>query len=93
VESVARWVERQTKDPIIDVSEATVDDALRHEAPNGFRIMRRKDSVYDAREAFARALERKQPRLFALIVTENGKATEKPLGIVTPWDLLDGKEE
>jgi hypothetical protein len=54
--------------------------------------MRRKDTIYDAREAFTHALRRKQPRLFALIVTENGKTTEKPLGIVTPWDLLDGGE-
>lgn len=92
VEGIARWVERQTEDPIIDVSEATVDDALSCEASNGFRLMRRKDTVYDAREEFINALERQQPRLFALIVTENGKPTEKPLGIVTPWDLLDGEE-
>jgi hypothetical protein len=76
----------------IDVSKATVYDALRYEAYNGFQIMRRKDTIYDAREAFTHALRRKQPRLFALIVTENGKTTEKPLGIVTPWDLLDGGE-
>lgn len=86
-------MERQTEDPIIDVSDATVGQALRCEAPGGFRIMRRRDTVYDAREAFTRALERKQPRIFALIVTENGNTSEKPLGIVTPWDLLEGEEQ
>ena len=92
VEGIAHWVERQTDDPIIDVSDATVNEALRFEGSGGFRIMKRSDTVYEARETFTGALERKQPRIFALIVTENGKATEKPLGIVTPWDLLDGEE-
>lgn len=93
VEGIARWVERQTDDPIIDVSDTALDEALTYEAPGGSRILKRKDTVYDARETFASALERKQPRIFALIVTENGKATEQPLGIVTPWDLLDGEEQ
>lgn len=24
-----------------------------------------------------------------VIVTENGRRTEKPLGVVTPWDLIE----
>jgi CBS domain-containing protein len=86
-EGIARWVERQTEDPIIDVSEATIDDALRHEIHGSSQLMGRNDTVYDAQVAFATALE-----LFAIIITQNGRLTEKPLGIVTPWDLLEHAE-
>ena len=27
--------------------------------------------------------------LVALVITQNGQKTEKPLGIVTPWDLTE----
>ncbi len=45
--------------------------------------------VYDARHAFTHAIERKQPRIYAILVTQNGKPSERPLGIVIPWDLLE----
>ena len=45
------------------------------------------NTVYDAQEAFRKAIETKHPRLFAIIITDNGKKTGKPIGIVTPWDL------
>lgn len=48
--------------------------------------------ITDAHEAFASALERQQPRLFAVIITDSGRPTEPPIGIVTPWDLLGDPE-
>jgi len=39
-------------------------------------------------EIFQRAIEQRKPRIYALLITEHGKATEHPLGIITPWDLL-----
>ena len=51
--------------------------------------MARDATVFDAENAFAQLPNRDVSRLYAIIVTQNGKRTEKPLGIVTPWELLD----
>lgn len=90
VEGIASWLERNVAEDIISVRDARIADVHTFEAPNGHVIMRRNDTVYEARGAFARAIEEGRPRLFAIIVTQSGKETEAPLGIVTPWDLLDG---
>lgn len=85
VEGVARWVERQAERGRIDVGDATVAQALALEPPGTFLLMARELTIADAREAFQRSIMRRQPRLYALIVT--GEAGQ-PLGIVTPWDLF-----
>lgn len=88
VEGVARWLEQQAEADIISVTDAIVGHAIAHEIPNTFETMDRNQTIFKAREAFTQILERVQPRLFAIIVTQTGRPTEQPLGIVTPWDLL-----
>jgi len=50
--------------------------------------MSRSQTVYEAMDTFMLAIEQKRPRIYALLITEHGRPTESPLGIVTPWDLL-----
>lgn len=88
VEGVARWLGAQAPAEIISVVEPTVSDALKLEISEAFIVLPHSKTVGDAREAFARSIEQKRPRLFAILVTHSGKRTEEPLGIVTPWDLL-----
>jgi len=88
-EGIARWLERQALNDIISITETSVANVHAHEEPEGFLVMGRECSTYDARQAFSDAIDQKRPRLFAVIITQTGKETEAPLGIVTPWDLLD----
>lgn len=88
VEGVARWLEQQVDAATIGLAGATIGDAFMHEVPNTFVVMGGDQTVFEAQEAFAKILERGQPRLFAIIITQTGRRTEPPLGIVTPWDLL-----
>lgn len=87
-EGIARWLEQKASDDIISIQEATIGDAHTCDPDGSFLVMARDKTIYDAQEAFTSMLERDEPRLFAVIVTQNGRDTEKPLGIVTPWDLL-----
>ena len=48
--------------------------------------MPRKATVADVEELFAEEIK-DQKRLAAVFITETGKAGEKILGLVTPWDL------
>jgi CBS domain-containing protein len=87
-EGVALWfAARPVWDPD-SVQHATIRDALNHDLPDGFLILRANQSIDDARDAFATELGRGQVRLYALLITPSGDPTEEPIGIVTPWDLL-----
>lgn len=88
-EGIARWLEQQTEVEIINVVDARVGRALAYELADSFVVMRRDAPVDAAHAAFTSAIDREHPRLAAIIVTQNGKRTETPLGIVTPWDLLE----
>lgn len=87
-EGIARWLEQKATDDIISIQEATIEDAHTCDVKGSFLVMARHMTISDAHDAFTCVLERDEPRLFAVIITQNGRDTEKPLGIVTPWDLL-----
>ena len=88
VEGIAKWLEEQAREDIISVNEAILMDALRYEQAENVFIMSRNQTVYKAMEIFMLAIEQRKPRIYALLITEHGKATESLQGIVTPWDLL-----
>lgn len=68
--------------PYVDV--ATVGDVVEREEadPPNHVCVPRNVRVEDAAEAFVG-----RPTLQAVIVTENGRPTEHPLGILTAWDV------
>lgn len=88
VEGVARWLARRVGEGIVAM-DATVRDILTLEDPNTFVILSRKHTLYDAVEVFSSSLRHGRPRVYAVVITASGRAREHPLGIVTPWDLLD----
>jgi hypothetical protein len=87
IEGVALWFAEQQR-PQMNVARVTVSDALVHEHPDNALFLAHNATVDDARAAFSETLERAHPRLMAILITQNGKRTEQPLGIITPWDLL-----
>jgi hypothetical protein len=53
-------------------------------------FMKPDQTVDEARAAFLDGSSAPSTRLYAILVTHSAKATEEPLGIVTPWDVFDG---
>jgi hypothetical protein len=87
VEGVAKWLEQQADKDIITVSKVKISDALACDLPDTFEVMGSQETIYDAQQAFKNSIEKNRPRLFAVIITDDGMRTGKPVGIVTPWDL------
>ncbi len=85
-EGIARWFEHH---PETCPAEATIGDALAYDTPESAEIMSGERTVGDAQRAFSQALEAGRPHLAAIILTNSGKPAESPIGIVTPWDLID----
>jgi CBS domain-containing protein len=85
---IARWLEERVDGEPIDPLAATVGDALTFEGRASHQAMARDATIDDARQAFVDAVERGE-RLLAIVVTEHGRLSERPIGIITPWDLLE----
>lgn len=89
LEGIARWLAQSSEDDHVLLKTSVIEHVLTNEHEGAFGLMGRSHSVYDAREAFAHPLGSGKTRLHAVIITQNGKKGEKPLGIVTPWDILE----
>lgn len=89
LEGVARWLAQSSENDHVLLQKCVIEDVLRNEHDGCFGLLGRNHSVYDARDAFARPLGSGKTRLHAIIITQNGKIAEKPLGMVTPWDILE----
>lgn len=85
---MSRWLEKQVNGGVVDIKDVKIRAALSLEGQDPCLIMAGSRTVDEAQQAFVDSLIRKKRRIFAIVVTENGKPEEEPLGIVTPGDLL-----
>lgn len=86
-ETVARWLAACLEGGIGLVEEAPVRDVLAHtEDPDNHRLVSRDATVFDALQLFDSYNERGKS-LDAILVTHAGRRGEKPLGIVTIYDI------
>lgn len=83
-----------SEDEIIEIGkEYKVKDyekyiKLENHSSEYFDFIKRNEELASAQNLFNKSIK-KDKKLVMLFVTENGKKTEKILGILTPWDLLD----
>ncbi len=89
---ITRWLSTRARDDTLAVADCTVGDVLEHEPQGSFGLLSRTATVDEARDLFERAPGLPQPRVQAVIITENGKETEEPLGFATPWDLMTDED-
>lgn len=88
LEGFARWVEAEEGGDVVFFSEATLMDALLYDPENIFEIVGEDTTVDEVLDLFTTSLSRGIPRFCAVLIVEADN-TGKPLGMVTPWDLLD----
>ena len=85
--TIARWLGAQVAEDIFSLEESSVEEVLQYrEEGETWRCIPRDSSLVEVAEFFEQEL-RQGHRPVALIVTHSGKRHEKPIGIITPWDL------
>jgi len=87
-EGIVKWLENARDVGLADLEETTIENVLEFEDRNICQYLSRDDLLDEAFEKFEQAISNGVPRLQAILISENGKPQERPLGIVTPWDLL-----
>ncbi|MCT2536354.1 CBS domain-containing protein [Aquibacillus koreensis] len=84
---ISKWLSYQLADQSISLKELTAADILQHEKDHNVAILNRKSSIYDLEAVFEDCFD-KNMKLEAIIITQTGAKNQKPIGIVTSWDLV-----
>jgi len=86
-ETVVRWLASNLGGGVGLVEEKPVSEVIRHqEDPENNAFLKRTSTVEEGLSAFERFFVRGK-RLEAILITQTGRKTEKPLGIVTIHDI------
>lgn len=85
---ITRWLAAGVNAGEVPFESATLGDVLPFDREEALQLIGKDASIDEALGVFQQSLERKRPRLFAIVITETGDAGENPLGIITPRDLL-----
>lgn len=87
-EAVSKWLGKKIEEDIISLKETKVEEVLScSDTQNNFKIIKRKTNLFEVQQIFIDNIGRVTP-LEALIITENGKPTEAPIGIITRTEDL-----
>ncbi len=85
--TIARWLASQVEDEILSLKENQISEVLKHtEDPDNYAFLRRNADVFQAMEQFD-LFENRGKRLEAVLITQNGEATESFLGVITLYDV------
>lgn len=81
-EAIAKWLGSKADD-LIAPQDTRVEEILScSDTRNNFKLISRKTTLFEVLDIFIACIGNPTP-LEALIITEHGKATEKPIGIIT----------
>lgn len=85
---ITRWLSPEVcKESMIEFEEVKVHQIMAHEeSRENMQIVGRHRLVNDIRKLFS-----DKNLLEAAIITQTGKKTEKPIGIITRWDLISNE--
>lgn len=84
---IVKWMARNRIDYLVSIEEVTAMTILQYEKSHNVAFLPRAGSIYDIEDVFEESFDRNE-KLEALIITESGSKTQKPIGIVTSWDLV-----
>lgn len=90
--TISRWIGKHfDKDNIVLIENATVGDILEDqdniEFKNNYKFISKYSDIYTAYDYFLEFIKKENRNLDVLFITENGKASEKLLGLITIEDI------
>lgn len=85
---VTNWLAKNLTRPLKSIEETPLSEILLLEPEYNFRVISEGESCIEVRKFFSDRLSKDRIRLQAFLITPNGKKTEDPTGMITPWDFL-----
>lgn len=87
-DGVSNWLTQSISDDLISLTETRVGDVLGYEPKGSFGLIRRASTFFDACSMMNKLKQNQIQRVHAILITQNGKRSDTPIGIITPWDLI-----
>ncbi len=85
--TIGRWLGANVATDLFSVNETTIEQVLGYrEADDAVAFVDRETTLVEVEQTFV-TYEQRGKSLDALLITQNGRETEKPLGIITVYDL------
>ena len=85
--TIARWLGAFASEDLVSLDSTTIAQVLTYtEDQDSCSFIARDATLFDASERFLR-YQHNGKQLEALLITQSGRESERPLGIITPWDL------
>jgi predicted transcriptional regulator len=86
--SIVKWMAQNMVSSSVNLDDTHIFDIMKYEKDHLIEFVPKSTNIFDVETIFGKSHKVKK-KLEAVIITENGKKDEVPLGIITPWDLID----
>ncbi|MFJ7726983.1 CBS domain-containing protein [Neobacillus sp. NPDC097160] len=86
--SIVKWMAEHMESGHVNLSDIHVSDIMEYEKDRPIEIVDKSINIFEVENIFEKAHKMKR-KLEGVIITENGKIDEVPLGMITAWDLIE----
>ncbi|MCM3694145.1 CBS domain-containing protein [Neobacillus niacini] len=86
--AIVKWMAQNMVSGSVNLDDTHISDIMKYEKDHPIDFVAKSTNIFDVETIFEKSHKVKK-KLEAVIITENGKKDETPLGIVTPWDLIE----
>lgn len=85
---IKNWLAHHVQHGFLIIEKVTISEVLEHEPRETYDFVARDVTIDELRERFATIPSVSSERIQALIVTNSGRDSETPIGILTPSDVV-----
>lgn len=85
--SIVKWMAQNMESSLVNLADIHVAEIMNYEKEYPIEIVSKEINIFEVENLFEKAHKKKR-KIEAVIVTENGKEDETPLGMITLWDLI-----
>lgn len=86
--SIVKWMAQNMESGQVNLSDIHVSEIMQYEKDRPIEIAAKDINIFEVENIFEKAHKKKR-KIEGVIITENGKIDEAPLGIITAWDLIE----
>lgn len=86
--AIVRWVAKRAAEGKYNHEHIQVKEIFDMDEDHPIEFVSRSANIFDVEEIFAAAHMKKQD-LEAIVITETGERNLLPIGVITPWDLIE----
>ncbi|PLS00982.1 CBS domain-containing protein [Neobacillus cucumis] len=85
---IMRWMAQIMENGTVNFSNIRIADIMDSEKEQLIEVVAKDINIFEIENIFEKAHKKKR-KIEGVIITENGKMNEVPLGIITAWDLIE----